>query len=292
MRKLFVLIFLPVLLGACRKDTPEDVKFSVSADQLTVKVNTLLSFNFENTPEIITFYSGEKGKEYRYKDRTTLPGKIELKFSTYVLNGLEKNLSLLVSTDLRYPVTDASIRNAKWTDITDRAAISTGKDNTPSGTIDLSEFNSDGAILSIAFKYTDVKRSSSQSTVYVRDILLNKIAGDGSVTKLMDLADGKWQAVNFANSMAVWSINTTRLYITGGNAASEANEDWVISRMVDLNNVNRDAGVPVKSITENKKSFEYTYATPGTYTATFVGANNYLSQSKSKVQEFTITVNP
>lgn len=292
MRKALFLSILPLLILSCRKDLPEEVNFDVIPDQISVTAGNSVTFNFENAPETMTFYSGETGKEYRYRDRDTLSGKVELKFTTLVLNPLGTNLSLLIATNLSSPIDTNSIKNANWTDITDKAVISKGVDNTPSGIIDLSGFNTGDAKIAIAYRYTDIKRSGSQSIVYVRDVQLTKTAADGAVYNLLNLADGKWVAVNFQNPAAVWSINATRLYLNGGNATSASNEDWVISRTIDLKKIKKDAGIAIKSVVQNLTSYKYTYSTPGTYLVTFVGRNNYVKDSKQQVREVTITVTP
>lgn len=284
------LIFLTVLfLIGCQKNTPENVVFDVNVSALTVKVGTSVSFDVVNTPESVTFYSGEKGNEYRYRGRDTLSGKLELQFTTEILNGTGQNLTIWVASNIQYPLDTNSIKNAVWTEITDRAVLSKGVKDTPSGVIDLSDFNKGGTLI-LAFKYKDVKRAASQSIVYVRDVKLNKTTPDGTVYNMLDLTNGGWQAVNFLNNSVVWSINATRLYINGGNASSDSNEDWVLSKTLNLKSVKPDVGVVKKGIAESLSSFTYTYKLPGVYTATIVGANNYVDKSKKRIKEFTITV--
>lgn len=292
MRIALLLFILPLLMISCRKSLPEAVNFDVTADQLTVNAGSPVTFSFNNAPETMTFYSGETGHEYRYRDRDTLSGLVHLTFTSLVLNSTGNNLSLLISSDLGSPVDTNSIRSATWTDITDRAVISKGVDNTPSGTIDLSDFNANAAKIAIAYRYTDVTRSNSQSIVYVREVQLTKETADGAVYNLLNLADGKWKAVNFLNPSAVWSINSTRLYINGGNASSASNEDWVVSRTIDLKSIKKDAGVAIKNIVKNLTTYSHVFPEPGTYVVTFVGMNNYGQESQQQVKELTITVMP
>ena len=45
---------------------------SFDGQTITVKSGTPVEFHFKGDPDFLTFYSGEAGKEYKYRERTTV----------------------------------------------------------------------------------------------------------------------------------------------------------------------------------------------------------------------------
>ena len=75
-----------------------------------------------------------------------------------------------------------------------------------------------------------------------------------------------------------------------GNSDNIVNEDWLITRPLNLTAVSPDTGEDLKNYSTALSSFEHTYTQPGTYTVTLVGNNTTVYGHKEKMQEFTITV--
>jgi len=178
MRTQYIIIFTALLFAAmaCNKQTEvKPVSFDVNSTKLngtpstSFSSNDTVNFAFTGNPDIITFYSGETGKRYDYKDRISAKGIPQLQFSTILANGTQaSSLALMVSTDFKgiatntilgiltrdTATTNANIAAATWTDITSRATFSTGGTTAvASGTIDLSDFANQGKPIYIAFKY-------------------------------------------------------------------------------------------------------------------------------------------
>lgn len=67
-------------LNACQKNEVIDPAFDVASEipfwdsHYYAQKNSEVKFLFDGDADFITFYSGEVGKEYRYKDRTSLNG--------------------------------------------------------------------------------------------------------------------------------------------------------------------------------------------------------------------------
>ena len=72
----YLIIIVTTLLGGCQKEEVITPKFDVTSEipfwsgKHAVKVNTEVKFLIDGKADFITFYSGELGKEYKYRDRT------------------------------------------------------------------------------------------------------------------------------------------------------------------------------------------------------------------------------
>jgi hypothetical protein len=286
----FVIGTLFILLSSCSKEKVEEPKFNVSSSSLTAKVGEEIAFQFSGNPDNITFYSGEDGKKYEYRNRTSLPGKLQIQFTSLVQWGTRSNLSLFVTTDIAGKIDASTADKAKWTDITNRAVFSTGVDNTPSGVIDLSEFSDLGKPVNIAFKYTDVKSTTAQQNRWVIRTFNAGTVRNDVVTPLAVMADAGWVSVSVKNPTNVWTITAAQLLMYGGPIGADDNEDWVISKQLDPNFIKSDVGLVLKNISAPRNEFNYKYNKAGVYKASFLASNMIGKTSKEVVKELTITV--
>ena len=331
-------IILATLLFACmacnKMTDVKPVSFDVSSAKMNGTAATSFSttdtvnFAFTGNPDLITFYSGEIGKRYEFKDRTNATGKPQLQFSTLLANGTQTNsLSILVSSDFKgvatnmiYGVltrdtatTNANIAAATWTDITSRAALSTGGATAvSSGVIDLSDFATQGKPIYIAFKYTAVA-GSIQNKWIVSALSVNNVLSDGSSYTIANLngpttaitnygvtSYGPGWAVSFdptknVNKYAWAYTDKTSLIITGATTVATATvsaEAWALTGPIDLSKVSPDMGVGIKSITARLASYQYKYTTAGTYNAAFVASDNTIDGSSVIVKKTSLTINP
>ncbi len=62
-------------------------------------------------------------------------------------------MTVLVSNDFNGVYDTTSVKAATWTDVTSRVTLSTGADQTQSGTVDLSEFANNNKAATLAFRY-------------------------------------------------------------------------------------------------------------------------------------------
>lgn len=73
-----------LLFTSCQKNEVLNPKFDVSTEipfwsgNNSVKVNTSVKFLIDGNADFITFYSGELGREYQFRDRTTLPSGVAI----------------------------------------------------------------------------------------------------------------------------------------------------------------------------------------------------------------------
>ena len=76
-REYIIILFLTALaVSGCRKEFEkvEDVDFSVRTSAPVYKVGEPVVFRMSGKPDFITFYSGEVGNDYAYKDTDRILG--------------------------------------------------------------------------------------------------------------------------------------------------------------------------------------------------------------------------
>lgn len=294
MKKLLI-ISCCIALFSCTKLKVDEPAFEVSVEKTTIQKGEEIVFHFTGNPDNIVFYSGEPGANYSQRNRSYGDGIPQLNFTSYLQNAGETNtLQLLISTD--YTGDSANIASANWIDITSRAILSTGTDKTASGTIDLSEFGSLNKPVYFAFRYLGYKDASKkQPTWTIRTFNVENLFADGYASPNALITQLGWRAFNIKNTTAGWAIAsdgaTLSINGTGSGSVNEDNDDWVISRAVDLKKAKPDLGVPIRSLnTVPLLSYPFTYDSSGTYKATFLAFNKTIDEEKAVVREVTITV--
>jgi hypothetical protein len=294
MKYLFLIAVLFVI-ASCKKEVEVDIPdLDVTLEKTTFNVKDTIVFNFTGKANIITFYSGEPGKEYEFKDRFTVDGRPEMQFTSYSQNGPQFNtLQLMVSSDFKNVFDVESLNQATWKDITSRATLSTGTDNTPSGIIDLSDVTIPDTPVYIAFRYTGKKSTTvSQPTWTIKNVVVNNRLENGSTVQIANSSNLSWGTIDVLNNTKSWSATTTQIQIAGGAIGTDDNDDWIISKPLSLNRIQRSLGISVRSNpTTLQTSYIFPgYSTPGTYTVTFEAINANRWDSKTIIKEFTITV--
>lgn len=291
---------LPLML-ACQKNDPIAPSFDVKTDKLEYAVTDSVRFSLTGYADIISFYSGEPGKEYRYKDRTeSTDSKLKLSLSTQVVFAAQKkNLSLWYSTDFSNVYSVNGLKSATWTEITDRFTLSAdiGSTNgvkTNSGEVDLSDLPVSGKPIYFAFKY-QAQASATAGLggrtwrVYAFD-LYNKDASGGTTT-LASVTTAGWLAIDVENPANKWTIQTAEpaLYFAP-NSTLLASEDWAVSRPIFPTAIKPDTGVGIKGYLDKMINYAYKFSAPGVYTITFVAKNTNNLGLKEVVKEITVTV--
>lgn len=291
-----------VLFGmACNKTSLDKLSFDVRTSASTYKAGSTVDFEIMGNADYIVFYSGEKGDSIRngsrfsLRDRITAEGAPKLNFLTYRQFGNHLNtLQLMVSTDFSGVYDSVNVRNATWNEITSRANLSVGKDSTPSGTIDLSDFKKGDTPVYIAFRYYDFKDGlTSQRAWTIRNLSLINQLPDSTSSRLLDMSPSSWSAVDMQNKSARWSLSTAQFRISGGPKDSATNEDWLVSQPLRLNRVQPDAGVSIKTLVEpSLKSFSYKFTSPRTYTVVFEAFKSNKSASEGTTRTLELTIVP
>jgi len=293
LNKHYLAALIPLLvLSSCKKQDVLNPDFNATVTKTTYAVGEPITYTFSGDADLVTFYSGVTGSEYKYKDRTTVNGKPQIQFTSYYQASTQTNtLQLLVSKDFNGTFDIPDLQSATWTDITSRATLSTGSDNTASGVVDLSDFLAPNSPVYIAFKYTATS-ASTQPTWTVKNIAVDNVQSDSSKVSIATSANIHWGIINVLNSANLWSFSTSQIQFLTSAAGNADNEDWIIAQPLQLDRVQRAVGVDIKpSPTTKLTKYVFAgYTTPGTYTVTFEAINANKWDKKTTVKQFTITV--
>ena len=129
MTRKIALIVAIISLGSvsCREqfEVVDDVNFDVTTKAVTFKVGEPVRFTFSGNTDFITFYSGEKGHDYAFKNKDRITeGSMVFSFLTNTGAGTSgfPNPSVVpisYSTDFSGEYTEEAVRAATWIDITD-----------------------------------------------------------------------------------------------------------------------------------------------------------------------------
>lgn len=303
--KYLIYLFLPtfVLWFGCSKKVGVDaptldinvINGKLANDTLTYKLGDTVKFAFTGYAGNISVYTGDAGHNYAYKDRTSATGIPQLSFSSLEQYGTQTNTLQVLATD-NLPVLDsAHVVAANWTDITNRATLSTGSATaTPSGTINLADLVKNSAdSLFIAFKYTGVT-GGTQRTWTITNYTVNTVLPDG-IQSISSLAtdNAYWSKFKIAPSTASWATTTAQLQVVGGAATAPNNISWIVSKPLYVGRVAPDVAVGLKNIgNANLTGYTYKYAAAGKYTVTFLIFNNSVDEQQTITKQFNINVTP
>ena len=287
------ILLLVILASSCAKEKVPSPDLTVTTSSLTYKVGDTITFNFAGNPDNIIFYSGEPGRNYNFRTRTSADNDLQIQFKSLVQFGLiYQNLQLMVSNNFSGIADTNNVKAATWTDISSLATFSTGSDSTNSGIISLKPYvgASDTALTYIAFRYTDYKKTQGQNRWVIRTFSADNVTPEGAVSNLAQMSGGGWKAVNFKNPAAVWTITAAQLLMNNSNATADDNEDWVISKGFNSKKIQPDAGIALKNISKTLGSYSYVYTKPGTYKAVFESSAVRYNGEKRNVNEVTLTI--
>lgn len=295
MRKIYILVVTLFMLTACDKKEVTPLDFDVTVDRTTVNKGDTVTFSVRGNPDQLTFYSDEQGFQYDNKDRTRLNGVPGLRFTSYRQYGYQTNsLSIFISKDFSGDYTKGGIEAATWEDITSRATLSEGLDNTPSGLIDLSDFSSKGSpVIYLAFRYTGTGGTTQRAWTIKNLVITNKLE-DGSEYPVTTISDAGWAWIrlNPSTSQQRWQITETQLQFVGGNETYGSNLGWVITKALDLTKVLPDKGIALKNMTTRVDTYQYVYKQEGDYNPVFVASNENIYGVSSGFKRIHIRVEP
>jgi hypothetical protein len=305
------IFIMGVFLYSCEKRIIDTPNFDVQTDATSYKVGQEVNFKFTGDAKNIVFWSGEKGKNYGYKDRTEEKGVLQtITFTTQAGAGTQNtNLAILLSSDFNGTYDSTSIAKATWVDITGRSQLSSTA-TAAAGAAKLSIDtitnlgNAENKPVYFAFRYvsqpnTLIPRKWTVSTFTV----VNTLA-DGTVSTVIPSFNIAWfTGINKNDTTYQWRISPAKTSMKLGNFAgtsappmgAPANEDWAISAPVKLNKVSLvDYGTSVTSIStlSPPNNFIYKFTAAGTYKVVFYAFNEDINDTKGLTKELTIAITP
>jgi len=304
------LLLITLFFVACEKYSDvEYPDFSVSTDSVIYKVGDTIKFKFTGSPDIITFYSGELGFNYDYRDGRIAKPNYRLFFESQCRDGSQKDqIKILVSADFDGNYTLDSIQNATWIDLTSKFSLAPpGGDATfyASGWGDFYEFidqNADTTDL-----YFAVKQVVMNQEIYGQGNL-NRIRAfqikstyETLNTPLYGYADMQWQLFSTPNKQpGRAALEATQMtlrnswWTTPENYYVYNTEDWVVSKLMRFPkslDLGPDKSIGIKGITDvEMSSYSYIYLVPGTYKLVFKAINVNIKDQKENIQVLNITV--
>lgn len=286
------------ILTSCNKklevDTPTlNISLDPSklvADTFTYKLGDTTFFKFAGYADNIALYPGIPGYKYENRNRTSGPfGVVNLQFTSYRQYGAQNNTLKILAANTLAGLDSATVVNAAWTDITNRATLSTGTDNTASGVINLSDITVEGKPLYIAFRYNGVT-GSTQRTWTFKNLFVRSVTSEGTNT-IADLTTAAWTVYGVTGRK--WTTSATQIQIAGGDASAPTNEGWIVTKPLNITSVTPDISLPVKAVgSGNITGYAYKYAAVGTYKAVFKISNNTVKEEETVLKEFWIKIIP
>ncbi len=301
--KISALLLISLVFQSC--ENQEEVKvpnFVVTPVNATAKVGEPVEFRVENAPNFLQFYAGDFGHAYKYRNRTNAEGTVTMSFLNSQKWGLGGNatgtFTVWYSKDYDGSGTVEAVKQATWTEITERFNISTLYDFTfqESGLVDITDL-ADGNTIFFGFRYFSDNVDDRGPEWYFDELNITMdVEGAPEPLTVASKSDPGFKPVDVQGIES--SFNAAKWYYDGGkghwrmrgNSHRIVNEDWLITNAINLTKVNPDEGIPLKTYSEKLDVFTYTYNTPGTYTVTLIGTNATIHGSEEIVNEFTITV--
>jgi hypothetical protein len=301
---------------ACHKALElDDLEFDVTAAKATPAIGDTVNFSFRGNPDLITFWSGEPGRRYRFRDRTEADGTPILRFRSKRFHAQNNTLSLLISTDFAGVVKDtaatrASIGTANWTDITAQANLSPANGTlTSSGPVSLASFASQGKPVYFAFRYKGAA-GYPLNRWEIDSFYINNNLPDGTTYVIgnfnsYNVSYTNYGVPTFNPGFVFYNLSNTNFWFNStvnsqaglvfktDNAGLTADADsWAIVGPINLKKVTPDNGVVIKSLAQNLRDlrFSYRYMTAGNYEATFVAGKTNRNEDAYSIKPLTFTV--
>ncbi len=223
----------PVCGCLYQKKSQRDPGFTVSANKETYTTADTVFFLLPEIHGRLHFIPANPIINMRTGIGLPADGVPKFQFTSTVTTGTQANtLSLLVSSDFNGSYDSASIYQATWTDITDRAKLASSSTSVSSGDIDLTQFINNDHPVYIAFKYTGYA-SSAQKNWTLRNLVLDNVLPDSTSHNLLDISESTaaFKSVLMKNTAVKWTVSTSQLNFKGGTTtASPEAEGWVISK--------------------------------------------------------------
>lgn len=313
MKRMFILALAVAALCGCQHDLNDELDFNVTLAPENVYVaGEPVVFDFEGNVDNIVFYSGEKGAEYRYSDRYSIPVEsIEsATLSMSIISKYGKNGALecwitdkydglwgddsAADRELLRSLAESGMEDWKQIDYTDPVS---------GGTIDISlDIMDMKDNFCIAFHWNPIYDGKNSQRTYqvngevelnVKDVGVSKMDFGGlDFTAVMMNEERDAYIATGSNGEIILNDKVYDLFFKGCGATEfdYALDGWAVSRPRPLNKVMNDKGRSIKNTQNYLHSYEYTWESPGTYTVTFVGSNSNYKGASQIVREMKVII--
>lgn len=298
--------------------TNESVNFD--GQTITAKKRTPVEFLFSGNPDFLTFFSGENGKKYEYRERTTVDeSEIESSTLKFTLTPQYGNpagiLTMYVSSSFpgiekgNFTSDSILVEQHSWEVLIPPTDFPT---TLKSKTYEIDMKSYIGKRIAIAICYKGQNKNVAQSKFTFSNMQIVNSMSNGQKTVFAagsfgftpvnmlnrhNLPDQKSMTANRAygtvtnNTSGIWNAKDwNTFFIHSSNANTALKYSWLVSNLFVVNACSPDFGTGIKNVTQSLNSYRYAYNEPGTYTATFVGTNGNYKQEKSVIREYKVVV--
>lgn len=334
--KLITLCLASLFFGACNDGLDEKAGLAVTVTTnenvsydgqiITVKKGTPIVFNLSGDPDFLTFFSGEEGYKYQYRNRSTIdPSQISsstLDFSLFFQYGDMQMIEKHIYVSDEFPglsknnyendsiLVEQFEIDGRWKELVAQSDYPALNTRTPFS-IDMTEYL--GKNIAIAICYRGVNNTAVQPTMQFTLMNFKNKLKNGQAT---DFAAGsfgftplnmknKWNLSDQTNMTAdrqygtargisgIWNlenISNGTLQIQSSPANNPLKYSWLVSDLITINSCTPDQGTKLKDITQSLSTYTYTYNQVGIYNATFLARNANIDHSSEAIQNLVINV--
>ena len=314
MKKLYILTAALTLVWGCSHDLVEDVDFHVSLDPTNTYIpGEKVVFNFTGNADNIVFYSGEKGSEYQYHDRYSIPSEniesAQLSLDVVSQYGKAGALEIWVSDKFGGLWGDDAnkdreiIKSLTENELSDNWTKLEYTDPSGGGTVTVtSDIVGLKDNFCIAFHWNPIYDGINSQRTYkvngeinlgVKDMGQSKMTlSNLDFTAVMMNPERNAYITGTKNGTIILNDSVFSLFFKGVGATelSYALDGWAISRPRPLNKIENDKGLVIKNSQNYLNSYEYVWNEPGTYEVTFVVTNSNYVGSYEIVKKMTVNI--
>lgn len=337
--RISLFLLLAMVLTACSDALDDEVSMTVNVSQdenvqvegdtIVVKKGEPVTFNFTGNPDNITFFSGEAGSKYEYRDRDQVdPEDVTsstLSFSVWAQHGsaatVANVLKMYISDEFpgldknNFTADSTLVEKFAWNDLVNQSSLP----QAPGSTAQAVRFNVDlssylGKRFAIAISYTAHDNSAAQPRINFVNMCINNVMKDGTTTTLYasdfgftpvnmlchyNLSDQKSMISNREygtvtnNTSGIWNLtgaSTGSFFIHSSNAKADLKYSWLVSGLIMSNVCSPDEGQVVKNISSRTAAYSYTYSNTGVYKASFLATNSNYKKESHVLREMNIKV--
>lgn len=302
--RLIGLILCAALLNSCEKEQVEEIStFSVQPTSLTIKAGEEAKFLLTGDPSQISFYSGELGNSYDFKDVSRIDKVKDLIFMFDAHNTPTEavQVQLMFSTDFNGVYKYEDVSAATWHDLSTRFHWATPApwqtSWQSSGAVNLADMLEEGRPFFIAYRYVapPVPEGSIPGRNWrTRSHSLRVNTEYGHTVNLASYASMGWNLVKKDTLLTSSStVAATILLLAATSGHRLEYEEWGISKLFQVDEIDMgvDRSMPIKGYADMPlNEFAHLYTEAGTYRATFVASNKTAYNDKETVKHVDITV--
>lgn len=304
---IYIMTAMLITISSC-KDLYEvkEPFLDVQTTHKSYKVGDTVTFDIKTDVDIISFYSGDFGNDYAYRDSKRIYAIIPfLSFRSAKYSGNNADCAdLLYSYDFNGDYSLEGIQSANWTSLSNRFYIPGIETDAPvfskSGSIDISDIFSKDQPVYFAW-HCKVEPKSNRTRFQIADFTITgeikeNTALSGTLYSqqmfgfqwvLNEAAANQSPLPRMINSIVFWDGSFS-------NSGLTRKEGYAISGPIlpreDID-LGTDLPNPIKSIQqENMTKYTYSYDKPGEYTVTFVGRNTSFKGERQIVKQLHVQV--